>query len=73
MTTLMLSAVTCEDPGLPTNGHHVVSYLKFGGVANFTCNEGFKLVGPQTMRCLASGNWLGRVPTCEGWPLSFKF
>ncbi len=62
----VFAAVQCEDPGMPVNGQRVLNNLKYGGVANFSCTPGFKMVGHSSMRCLASGRWLGRVPTCEG-------
>ncbi len=61
-----VAAVSCEDPGLPVHGQRVLSELRFGGIANFSCDDGYKLLGNPSMRCLASGNWLGRVPSCEG-------
>lgn len=53
--------VTCVDTPEP---------FSFGSCCNFTCHEGYALMGETTMSCLASGKWSGSTPTCAG--LCFK-
>ena len=36
-----------------------------GGVATYTCNPGFILVGNNTRICGSDGTWSGMMPTCE--------
>ena len=36
-----------------------------GGVANYTCDPGFILVGDRTRICGSDGSWSGMAPTCE--------
>ena len=36
-----------------------------GGVANYTCDPGFILVGDRTRICGSDGTWSGMAPTCE--------
>ncbi|CAN8028078.1 unnamed protein product [Ixodes persulcatus] len=33
-------------------------------VALFTCNRGYRLLGPKVLRCHGNGTWSGRAPTC---------
>ena len=35
-----------------------------GGVANYTCDPGFVLVGDHTRICGSDGTWSGMAPTC---------
>lgn len=44
--------------------------FSFGSFCNFTCQEGYALMGETTMSCLASGKWNSSAPTCAG--LCFK-
>ena len=32
--------------------------------ANYTCDEGFELVGMRFRTCMRNGNWSGSDPTC---------
>ena len=36
-----------------------------GGVATYTCDSGFTLVGDPTRICGSDGTWSGMSPTCE--------
>ena len=36
-----------------------------GGVANYTCDPGFILVGDRTRICGSDGTWSGVPPVCE--------
>ena len=36
-----------------------------GGVATYTCDPGFILVGEPTRICSSDGTWSGMAPTCE--------
>ena len=36
-----------------------------GGVATYTCDLGFSLVGEPTQICGSDGTWSGVPPTCE--------
>ena len=36
-----------------------------GTAASFTCDSGFKLIGPNSRICGASGTWTQRTPVCE--------
>ncbi|XP_070396782.1 sushi, von Willebrand factor type A, EGF and pentraxin domain-containing protein 1-like isoform X2 [Dermacentor albipictus] len=38
---------------------------QYGSKAEFTCNEGFKMVGTNTRTCDADGQWSDEYPRCE--------
>ncbi|KAK7111927.1 uncharacterized protein [Littorina saxatilis] len=37
----------------------------FGTITNYTCNDGFDLVGSRYTLCQTNGNWSHPAPTCE--------
>ncbi|XP_065505748.1 complement receptor type 1 [Caloenas nicobarica] len=59
----------CANPGDPENGRAVVlTDLLFGSKVNYTCNEGYKLVGGSQRTCEVSGtrvSWSGDAPVCQ--------
>ncbi|KFQ79184.1 hypothetical protein N337_12503, partial [Phoenicopterus ruber ruber] len=59
----------CANPGDPENGRAVVlTDLLFGSKVNYTCNEGYKLVGGSQRTCEVSGtqvSWSGDAPACQ--------
>ena len=54
-------------PPLPDIDNGVVSWsgLSPGGVATYTCDPGFILVGDATRICRDDGAWSDEEPTCE--------
>ena len=60
----LVSGVDCGDPGLPPYGYRNGSNFGFGGVVTFYCGKGYKLLGLTSVKCMASGKWLGQVPDC---------
>ncbi|XP_054419135.1 membrane cofactor protein-like isoform X3 [Pteronotus mesoamericanus] len=58
----------CQQLGEPINGQ-VVGGFEFGSRANYSCNDGYYLVGPPTLYCELSGdnnvNWDNEPPRCE--------
>ncbi|CAL1543396.1 unnamed protein product, partial [Lymnaea stagnalis] len=36
-----------------------------GSVYNFTCQQGYKLIGSPTLICQQNGTWSGQLPTCQ--------
>ena len=57
--------ISCPDPGTPLYGSRDSDDLTFGSEIGFTCEDGFKLLGQTSIRCLATGEWYGKAPTCE--------
>ncbi|NXT25117.1 DAF factor, partial [Syrrhaptes paradoxus] len=59
----------CANPGDVENGRAVVlTDLLFGSKVNYTCDEGYKLVGGSQRTCEVSGtsvSWSGDAPVCQ--------
>ena len=54
----------CGALPVPANGSKEVSRSNVGGVASFTCDEGYTLQGERKLVCQVNGQWNGEVPTC---------
>ncbi|XP_053882867.1 complement component receptor 1-like protein [Malaclemys terrapin pileata] len=53
------------------NGRVHFMDLRFGATANFSCNEGYRLNGPTSAKCVVVGNgvdWDKELPLCEAIP-----
>ncbi|XP_074833358.1 complement receptor type 1-like [Carettochelys insculpta] len=62
---------SCGHPGEPENGRVIVTDTLFGSTANFTCEEGYRLIGESSTRCEISDKrvtWSNKVPICERIP-----
>ncbi|XP_012872795.1 PREDICTED: complement receptor type 1-like isoform X2 [Dipodomys ordii] len=59
----------CNTPPDPLNGRvHVQTDTQFGSTITYTCNQGFRLLGPSSALCILSGNtvvWDNEAPDCE--------
>ncbi|XP_053178932.1 P-selectin [Scomber japonicus] len=61
------SVQKCSSIFFPTGNMTCVDTVEpfsFGSECNFSCQEGFYLIGENTITCLASGNWSKPTPTC---------
>lgn len=47
----------CKELSEPSNGKMILTTLRIGGRATFTCDEGFALKGDDDIECLSSGSW----------------
>ena len=65
MSVYLFVVVSCGDPGFPANGTRIGSTFTFANKVNYTCDDGFKLIGDIRNICLPSGNWSGDLPTCQ--------
>lgn len=64
-------AVECDEPSAIAHGRAVLktNSTRVGAVVEFGCStRGYKLVGPKTITCLASGQWSQEPPVCKGTP-----
>ncbi|XP_051973123.1 seizure protein 6 homolog isoform X2 [Xyrauchen texanus] len=60
-------ALSCASPLAPDNGDVSVSGLQVGGVAYFSCLNGYQLLGPTSLTCqnATTPYWSGRKPRCQ--------
>ncbi|KAG6935532.1 complement C3b/C4b receptor 1 like, partial [Chelydra serpentina] len=60
----------CKAPELES-GRIDATDLRFGATANFSCNEGYRLIGPTSAQCVVVGNevdWDKELPLCQAIP-----
>ena len=57
--------VRCGGLSDPSNGRVSISTDTPGGIATYTCNSGYALVGTERRSCQNNGQWSGRAPTCR--------
>ncbi|XP_044871820.1 complement receptor type 1-like isoform X2 [Mauremys mutica] len=53
------------------NGRVDLTDLRFGATANFSCDEGYRLIGMTSAQCVVAGNgvnWDKRLPHCQAIP-----
>ena len=58
--------INCGFPGYIENGQTSGFNYYFGDSILNSCNDGYKLSGPQLQTCLGNGSWSGEKPKCEG-------
>lgn len=62
--------VPCEEPPKVPDAVMFGGGFVFGAHVYYTCNEGYKLKGPDTLTCGEDGKWVGETPVCKGEFLS---
>ena len=60
-----ITALDCGNPGNPPNGIKTGSNYFFPNLVSYSCNVGFRLVGPAVRRCQNNGLWSGSPATCQ--------
>ncbi|XP_069389672.1 complement factor H isoform X31 [Paralichthys olivaceus] len=61
--------VTCEQPAAVANGITLWDSQdnpKYGEIIQFTCNEGYTLIGSKSTMCSESGEYDSETPECKG-------
>lgn len=61
----MYTDIVCPELQGPLNGDVSASSLIFNNTAEYTCHEGFMVVGSDTRQCQVDGTWSGTAPTCQ--------
>ncbi|XP_047448268.1 sushi, von Willebrand factor type A, EGF and pentraxin domain-containing protein 1 isoform X2 [Mugil cephalus] len=56
--------IECSIPKQIANGKVVYTKLQFGHSVTYSCRRGYRLQGPETLKCLASGEWDVEPPSC---------
>ena len=67
-----LIAIPCEDPPTVADAEMFGGGFVFGAHVHYTCREGFKMQGQDSLKCGEKGKWIGETPVCKGM-LSFIF
>uniref|UniRef100_A0A5F8GAI4 p-selectin n=1 Tax=Monodelphis domestica TaxID=13616 RepID=A0A5F8GAI4_MONDO len=66
---LLCEAITCKPLLAPQQGtmtcDHPFENYSYESTCQFSCNEGFSLVGPDKVKCTTSGHWTAHTPTCQ--------
>ncbi|CAG5134438.1 unnamed protein product, partial [Candidula unifasciata] len=58
--------VSCGHPGILFNGHVQQADYTFNSTVEFSCDEGYRLVGVNSLFCTSDGLWEGgEFPSCE--------
>ena len=72
MTALLsFLGAKCKDPGTPKHGRRVGSLFLEGTQVRFSCDDGYELVGLQSLQCVPfcrsckTVRWNGTTPACE--------
>ncbi|CAM4729510.1 unnamed protein product [Leuciscus chuanchicus] len=62
-------ALSCASPMAPDNGEVSVTSIQVGGVAYFSCLNGYQLQGPASLTCrnATTPYWSGRDPRCQAF------
>ena len=50
----------------PMNGNVIIIGTTYLSETDYSCEEGFAVVGPTTRVCQDDGQWSGMEPHCEG-------
>ncbi|NXV39883.1 C4BPA protein, partial [Rissa tridactyla] len=63
---------SCGEPEIPNGKVHYTTDLRFGATVNYTCNEGYRLVGEPTSQCILKGDdvYWNKIPHCDIIPCS---
>ncbi|CAN9509297.1 unnamed protein product [Ophioblennius macclurei] len=56
--------IECSAPKQIASGRVVYTKLQFGHNAVYSCRRGYRLRGPESLRCLADGKWDAEPPLC---------
>lgn len=65
VTPLFILEVDCGPVSGVANGEATMNGSTIGGLAAYTCYEGFELIGDPTRICAQPGSWTGVEPKCK--------
>ena len=60
------TVVSCEVPHITNGGHNRRNGVTFGETVTFHCNDGYRLLGEGSARCLQDSHLFPNIPSCEG-------
>uniref|UniRef100_A0A4W5JWI9 Sushi domain-containing protein n=1 Tax=Hucho hucho TaxID=62062 RepID=A0A4W5JWI9_9TELE len=56
--------IECSVPKEIPNGKVAYTKLQFTHAVTYSCRRGYRLQGPETLKCLANGQWDQETPVC---------
>ncbi|XP_078495862.1 sushi, von Willebrand factor type A, EGF and pentraxin domain-containing protein 1-like [Ciona intestinalis] len=56
--------ILCPALNNPASGSVTITSRNVQGVANYECNTGYRLDGPQVITCFSNGRWSSTPPAC---------
>ncbi|XP_028973250.2 sushi, von Willebrand factor type A, EGF and pentraxin domain-containing protein 1 isoform X3 [Esox lucius] len=56
--------IECSIPKEISNGKVTYTKLQFSHAVTYSCRRGYRLKGPETLKCLANGKWDQEMPEC---------
>ena len=64
----IIGIVQCDALFDPDNGNVSTNGTGFGigDIATYFCDDGYDLIGNDTITCQSNGSWSGSPPTCQG-------
>jgi len=73
MLMIRIAAVDCGSLISPMNGSMLGSKTVFPNSIEFSCDEGFDLLGSTIRTCKSDGQWNGNTTICKGTEIAFFF
>ena len=64
---MLIVAKDCGQLDAPSNGEVSVGTTLFGDTANYTCKNGYELIGVTSRVCQVTGKWKDSTPICRGY------
>lgn len=59
------TAIDCGALASPRNGQVLNGATRYNSIAEYRCNSGYQIKGPERRMCQLDGTWDGSEPTCE--------
>ena len=64
MYPLVTPTVLCSNLSSPANGYVTLEGTTEGSVANYSCEQGYRLFGRDQRTCHQNAEWSGTQPRC---------
>ena len=61
---VLFLAISCGHPGVPVHGKINSYVFSYNSSVEYSCNQGYTIVGPKKRVCQANQTWTGSLPQC---------